>query len=144
MSRRTTHRLPVVSRRSLWRRCRALDHRLAGAERLIRGQQIRITDLERQVEQHAADAVDVSVLRKQLAAAEETERQLRKEYLAVKADLENLGAITVPPAVRDIDPDDQPTEAIYAQTLRDHMAAQEQRQTTPAVTTLAEALGGAA
>lgn len=144
MSRRTSHRLPVVSRRSLWRRCRSLDHRLAGAEKLIEGQRMQIADLETQAEQQAADVVDVSVLRQQLKRAEETNRQLHADYLAVKADLENLSAVTVPPATRDIDPDDQPTEAIYAQTLRDHMATQEQHQATPAVTTLAEAFGGAA
>jgi hypothetical protein len=78
-------------------------------------------------------------LQKQLKAAEETNGELTAKYLAAVAMLQNATAIDVPPMERDTsDPGDQPTEAIYVQTLRDHMAKQ-----GPFVKPLAEAFGGA-
>lgn len=144
-------RLPAVTRKQLRARARDLqdalrqaNHQLAGAEHLIDGQQLRIAELEAQVEQRAADSVDVSVLRKQLAAAEEANRALTADNTALKAERENATAIDVPPMHRDTsDPDDQHTEPIYVRAWREHMERVEVTAEMPTVKPLADALGGA-
>ncbi|WNI19127.1 hypothetical protein [Actinacidiphila sp. ITFR-21] len=149
-------RLPAITRRQLHRRTHdlhaLLEHtrqqadqraaadarRLAGADRLIRDQQARIDEL-------TADRVDAGVLRQQLDAAEAANRTLRADKTALRALVENFTAIDVPPMVRDTsDGLDQVTEPIYAGALREWADRQEHQQATPQVTTLTDALGGAA
>jgi hypothetical protein len=153
MSRQTKgrRRLPAVTRRALRHDNRDLRHQLDGAGHLIEGLRLQVEELKAKLAErdaadrarHAqkkADAIDVGVLQQQLKEVDDAYEQLLTEYRAVKAELENLSAITVPPMHRDTsDPNDQPTEAIYLQTLHDHMAKQ-----GPAVKPLAEALGGVA
>lgn len=41
------------------------------------------------------------------------------ELMELRAFRDNATAVTVPPAERDVDPDDQPTQPIYVKTLRE-------------------------
>ena len=154
MSRKTTTRrhrrcLPAVTRKQMRTRVRDLQddlrqaqHQLEGAGFLVEGQRQRIEELKAKVAKQAADAVDVSVLRKQLAAAEARNQALQADATSMVARLQNLEAITVPPMVRDTtDPQDQGTEPLYVQTLRDLEADRERTLTMPVVRPLAEALG---
>lgn len=154
MSRQTKGRRRLcVTRGQLRRDNRDLRHQLAGAGLLVEGLRLRIEELEdkdarrdgadrARLAQKKADGVDVGSLQQQLANVEDAYEQLIADYRAVRAELENLSAITVPPMHRDTtNPDDQCTETIYVQTLRDHMA--KQGPAGPTVKPLAEAFGGA-
>lgn len=138
--------------RGQWRdRALHAEHQLAGAGHLIEGLRLQIEELgakltardEADKARHAqkvTNSIDIGVLQQQLAGVEDAYEHLIVDYHAIRAELENATAITVPPMERDTtDADDQCTEAIYVQTLRDHMA----KQGSP-VKPLAEALGGVA
>lgn len=68
-----------------------------------------------------ADAVDVSVERQLRLAAEKTTEALTARLRVFEARDANATAISVPPAHRDVDPDDQPTHptGIDVRTLRE-------------------------
>lgn len=152
MTRRTKGKRRLCMTRRQWReRALAAEHGQGAADHELRGALLRIVLLEDQLArrdetdrarlaQKTADGVDVGVLQKQLEAAEKANGELTAKHLATVAMLQNATAIDVPPMHRDTsDSGDQPTEAIYVQTLRDHMA----KQGSP-VKPLAEALGGVA
>jgi hypothetical protein len=144
-------RLPAVSRRQLRARVRDLKdarrhdkHQLDGAGHLIEGQRLRIEELEAKVARYEADRVDLSVLRRQLEAAESANRKLREANTALAARAQNAEAISVPPAIRDTtNPDDQQTEPIYVGAWRDWLARRAVSEATPEVKPLPEALGAA-
>lgn len=161
MNRRTTARhrcLPDMTRRQLRHANRDLKHQLHGAGHLIEGQRLQIeelkaraTELEQQAAardaehkaQREADFVDAGVLRQQHETLQAAHVDLTTDYLAVKAELENATAVTVPPGVRDTtDPDDQQTEPIYVGILREQIAKRERQRVTPEVKPLADAFGG--
>lgn len=126
-------------------------HQQAGdrlAESILRGIQ-DATALEETRQQHAAEQarnaalaeenswlraerVDASVLAQQLRAAEAHIRTISADNLALRARVQNATAITVPPMVRDIGPDDQATTPTDVSGLRRSYA----------VKPLADALGG--
>lgn len=121
-----------------------LRHLLTGAERLIQGLQQEAEERDERIAQLEANQVDAGVLQQQLTTSESAHRRLYSDYLAIKAELENAYAVTVPPAIRDTaSPDDQQTEPIYVDTWRQWLAEQEAAKTTPQVLPLAEALGEA-
>jgi hypothetical protein len=92
--------------------------RLEGVIRRLDGAAIarneRITQLE-------ADAVDVGVERQLRAAAEEKATDLERQLRAIKSRVANETAISLPPAYRDISPDEAPTHprGLDVRTLRD-------------------------
>lgn len=170
MSRQTTaprhrRRLPAVTRKQLRARVRDLKdarrhdrHQLDGAERYMGDLRARNTELEERVKeleqqaavrdaehkaQREADFVDAGVLRQQHETLQAAHVDLTTDYLAVKAELENATAVTVPPGVRDTtDPDDQQTEPIYVATWQKWLADQERAAATPKVKSLADAVAG--
>jgi hypothetical protein len=159
MNRRTTprrgrRRLPAITWAQLRHANRDLRHQLNGAghhiadlQAAIADRDARIEELEEQAVQHAAqceaDAVDLSVACKRGDDWEAAHGQLTAEHLAVKAELENLAAVTVPPFVRDTSgPDDHQTEPTYVQVWREQMDRADRQAATPEVKPLAAAFGG--
>jgi chromosome segregation ATPase len=68
----------------------------------------QIADRDETIAQMRADAVDLSVLRKQLADTQAMNRRLNADLMAARANIANRDAVTVPPMVRDTS-GDQPT-----------------------------------
>lgn len=90
-------------------------------EGVIRERDTAVHQRDERIAQLEADAVDVSVERKLRAAAEERAEDLEQQLLALQARTANENAVTVPPMVRPVDPDEQPTEprGIDVRTLRE-------------------------
>ncbi|TQL21936.1 hypothetical protein [Streptomyces sp. SLBN-134] len=90
-------------------------------EGVIRGLDTTVIEQGERIAQLEANTVDVSVERQLRLLAEEKAEGLQRQLLELKARVANEHAVTVPPAVRPVDPDEQPTEpcGINVRTLRD-------------------------
>lgn len=90
-------------------------------EGVIRGLDTTAAELRERIEQLDADAVDLSVERQLRGRAEEKADECERRWLALKARADNEHAITVPPAHRPVDTDEQPTEprGVDVRTLRE-------------------------
>ncbi|MFB7162284.1 hypothetical protein [Streptomyces sp. NPDC056242] len=97
--------------------CRRLDG-------VIRGLDVTVIEQGEENARLKADAVDVSVERQLRTAAEAKARRLEEKLRALQAADDNANSVTVPPAHRDIDPDEMPTEpaGIHVGTLRDALS----------------------
>jgi predicted nucleic acid-binding Zn-ribbon protein len=78
----------------------------------------QIADRDQTIAQLRADAVDLSVLRKQLADTQAMNRRLGADLTATRAALENATRVTVPPMYRDTS-GDQPTVPVRIVTLQE-------------------------
>jgi hypothetical protein len=90
-------------------------------EGVIRGLDAAAIARNERIAQLEADAVDVGVERQLREAAEKKAADLERQLRALKARVANETAISLPPAHRDIDPDEQITEpaGINVRSLRD-------------------------
>ncbi len=111
-----------------------IDRQQRHAARVIVQHHCEMQELQQQLDTLRAERVDASVLTKQLGAAEAHIKQIASENLALRANIANRDAITVPPMHRDIDPTDQATTPTDVTRLRRSYKVQ----------TLADAMGGAA
>ncbi|MFE7954433.1 hypothetical protein [Streptomyces sp. NPDC057413] len=78
-------------------------------EGVIRGLEATVHEQGQRIAQLEADAVDVGVERQLREKAERRADELDRELTALKAREANEHAVTVPPAHREVDPDDAPT-----------------------------------
>ncbi|MER7738855.1 hypothetical protein ABTX34_11110 [Streptomyces sp. NPDC096538] len=90
-------------------------------EGVIRERDTTVHQRDEHIAQLKADAVDVSVERQRREAAEERAEELQRQLLALQARTANDNAVTVPPMVRPVDADEQPTEprGFDVRTLRE-------------------------
>ncbi|MER6821624.1 hypothetical protein ABT316_19200 [Streptomyces cellulosae] len=90
-------------------------------EGVIRECDTAVHQRDERIAQLEADAVDLSVERKLRLEAEERAEELQQKLLALQARTANENAVTVPPMVRPVDPDEQPTEphGVDVRTLRE-------------------------
>ena len=88
---------------------------------VIRGLDTTVIEQGERIAQLEANTVDVSVERQLRLLAEEKAEVLQRQLNEVQARLANENAVTVPPMVRPVDPDEQATEpcGINVRTLRD-------------------------
>jgi septal ring factor EnvC (AmiA/AmiB activator) len=98
------------------------DRDAARAEVLRLERQIRTLDAanhakDQRIAELEANAVDVSVERQLHLLAEERANEFESKFRALKAQVDNEHAITVPPMHRDIEPDETSTQPILAATL---------------------------
>jgi hypothetical protein len=90
-------------------------------EGVIRGLDTTVIEQGERIAELEANSVDVSVERQLRLLAEDKAEDLQRQLTALQARVANEHAVTVPPLVRPVDDDEQPTEpdGICVRTLRD-------------------------
>lgn len=102
--------------RTLPGRHRAVD-KADRLERELAGAQLRIDGLRMQLADANAARDKANERANTLAEADVRAERLETENQTLRADLANARAVSAPTGIRDIDPDDQPTEPIDVRPL---------------------------